>query len=105
MNIKAGGVHKCLGCGTEYSSEEIITLKSCGSCSGTTFVFRGTAESSVVHERPKAGKKGKALPEDADIRVLDDGIFALNIASLARHDPVVIEGDEGVFFIKFPKKR
>lgn len=85
--------HVCLSCGRVYTSEQMVTLKSCDTCGGTTFLFK-TKHVKPTNERIMS-----------DVKVLDNGIFELNIASMAQHEPVIIEGDEGVFFIKFPKKK
>ncbi|MCX8206140.1 MAG: hypothetical protein N3H30_02830 [Candidatus Micrarchaeota archaeon] len=88
-------MHKCIGCGAEYNSEDLVVLRACSKCGGTSFMFRANAV------RTPAG----AIDGSSDVKVLDNGIFELNIGSLAQHEPVIIEGDEGVFFIKFPKKK
>ncbi len=94
----ASNMHTCMKCGQVYTSEEMVTLRSCVICGGTTFLFKAK---SVRRGDVAVNEKTVA----SDVKVLDNGIFELNIASMAQHEPVVIEGDEGVFFIKFPKKK
>ncbi len=93
------GVHVCVNCGAKYTSEELRNMRYCKVCGGTAFVFKskgpskdGSISNTTVY-----------LP--SDIKVLDEGVFEVNIASLATKDPVVIEGDDGVFFIKFPRRK
>lgn len=88
-------MHKCIGCGAEYMSEDLVVLRACSKCGGTSFMFRAN------NARTQSCKDDSS----SDVKVLDNGIFELNIGSLAQHEPVIIEGDEGVFFIKFPKKK
>ncbi len=90
-------MHVCVKCGAEYSSEDLKHMRACKVCGSTTFLF-------------KSNRKGETpsittLYTPSDIKVVDDGVFEVNISSLAMKDPVVIEGDEGVFFIKFPKRK
>ncbi len=89
------GMHTCIKCGAEYQSWDFVTMRSCTNCGGTSFMFKAKDANSFKH----------MIAESSDVRVLDKGVFELNIGSLAQHDPVVIEGDDGVFFIKFPKKK
>ncbi len=90
--------HKCMKCGKEYSSDELSKLKSCKVCNGNTFMFKAKA----VKIKRNAPTKNDT---DADIKVLGEGVFEVNVAAAAHREPIIIEGDEGVFFIKFPKKR
>ncbi|MEM3364569.1 MAG: hypothetical protein QXS93_03615 [Candidatus Micrarchaeia archaeon] len=89
------GVHTCIKCGAEYQSWDFVSLRACTQCGSTSFVFKA--------KDAKAFRQ--MIAETSDVKVLDKGIFELNIGSLAQHDPIVIEGDDGVFFIKFPKKK
>lgn len=92
--IKAG-VHTCIKCYAEYQSWDFVAMQACAQCGGTSFVFKAN----------DAKDCNNALSESSDVRVLDHGVFELNIGSLAQHDPIVIEGDDGVFFIKLPKSK
>jgi len=87
------GVHTCTKCGAEYESWEFVTMRACTRCNGTSFMFKA-----------KDGDSSK-VPESSDVRVLDNGVFEINIGSLAQHDPIIIEGDDSIFFIKLPKKK
>ncbi|MCX8200064.1 MAG: hypothetical protein N3G76_01195 [Candidatus Micrarchaeota archaeon] len=89
------GMHTCIKCGAEYNSWDFVTMRACTKCNGTSFVFKAKDADAFRH----------MIAESSDVKVIDRGIFELNIGSLAQHDPIVIEGDDGVFFIKFPKKK
>ncbi|MGB9635202.1 MAG: hypothetical protein ACPL0A_01870 [Candidatus Micrarchaeia archaeon] len=89
-------MHKCMGCGKEYTSDELGKLRACPNCNGTTFMFKASGIRRVV--------KNTDTSIESDIKVLNNGIFEINVGSMAQHEPVIIEGEEGVFFIKFPKK-
>lgn len=91
-------------CGKEYTSEELSKLKSCKVCNGNTFMFKAKAV-KIRRKMERSHNQKKKEGSDADIRVLDDGVFEVNVAAAAHREPIIIEGDDGVFFIKFPKKQ
>lgn len=103
-------MHKCTKCGKEYEIEELANLKGC-SCGSTLFVFTKNKNINKIeldeHKIEEIERKIKSSQNDisdtADVKVLDNGIFTINIEALLKNKPVVIEGEEGVYFIKFNK--
>ena len=101
-------MHKCTKCGKEYEIEELANLKGC-SCGSTLFVFSKNKnfnnidlnEQKIEEIERKIKKSPNDLIDTTDIKVLGNGIFAINIETLLKNKPVVIEGEEGVYFIKF----
>jgi len=85
-------------------------LKGC-SCGSTLFVFSKTKnmnnfelnEQKIEEIERKIKSSKNDISDTADVKVLGNGIFAINIKSLLKDKPVVIEGEEGVYFIKFNK--
>ena len=101
-------MHKCTKCGKEYEIEELTNLKGC-SCGSTLFVFSKNKnvdkfelnEQKIEEIERKIKSSKKEIIETADVKVLGNGIFSLNLETLLKNKPVVIEGEEGVYFIKF----
>lgn len=100
-------MHKCTKCGKEYEIEELTNLKGC-SCGSTLFVFSKSKNVNNIElneqKIEEIERKIQDSPNeliDTDVKVLGNGIFAINIETLLKNKPVVIEGEEGVYFIKF----
>jgi predicted nucleic acid-binding Zn-ribbon protein len=100
-------MHKCTKCGTEYETEELINMKGCANCGSTLFIFSKTKkfENVDLNEQKiqEIEHKIKNNPNEimADVRVIDNGIFSINLNTLSKNKPIVVEGEEGVYFIKF----
>ena len=85
-------LHECVKCGRTYTSDVLVSVSSCV-CGSSTFRY--------IHDEGKKTKPNSG----SDVKVIDRGVFELNINSLAQKEPVIIEGEDGVFFIKFPKRK
>jgi len=100
-------MHKCTKCGTKYETEELVNMKGCAKCGNTLFVFSKNKKLSNIElddEKIEAiEQKIKNNPNEilADVKVIDNGIFSININTLSKDKPIVVEGEEGVYFIKF----
>lgn len=100
-------MHKCTKCGTEYETEELVNMKGCANCGSTLFIFSKNKKlSNIELDEDKINaieQKIKNNPKEilADVKVIDNGIFSININTLSKDKPIVVEGEEGVYFIKF----
>ena len=100
-------MHKCTKCGTEYETEELVNMKGCAKCGSTLFIFSKTKKlGNITLDDEKINaieQKIKNNPNEilADVKVIDNGIFSININTLSKDKPIVVEGEEGVYFIKF----
>jgi predicted nucleic acid-binding Zn-ribbon protein len=100
-------MHKCTKCGTEYETEELVNMKGCAKCGSTLFIFSKSKKLSNIElddEKINAiEQKIKNNPKEilADVKVIDNGIFSININTLSKDKPIVVEGEEGVYYIKF----
>ncbi|MCX6777715.1 MAG: Zn-ribbon containing protein [Candidatus Micrarchaeota archaeon] len=105
--------HKCVRCGTVYDDEDVNTLaEGCG-CGSKVFLFiSGEEEEKKVGdtgwiEKELAGitnAGGVVVLEVENVRVLQDGVFELDISSLAKN-PVVVKDNNEVYYIKLPGAR
>jgi predicted nucleic acid-binding Zn-ribbon protein len=100
-------MHKCTKCGSEYETEELMNMKGCAKCGSTLFVFSKTKKFDKFElDEDKINeieRKIKNNPNEilADVKVIDEGIFSINLNTLSKNKPIVVEGEEGVYFIKF----
>jgi len=100
-------MHKCTKCGSEYETEELINMKGCTKCGSTLFIFSKSKNLDKIEldeqKIEEIEHKIKSNPKEilADVKVIDNGIFSINLNTLTKNKPVVVEGEEGVYFIKF----
>ena len=107
--------HRCVRCGTIYADNAIELIRGCG-CGGRLFLYMKQQEDLqrlgdtnwIEKELKKIAerKEGKPLSfEIENIRLLEKGVFELNLKSLVlNRDPVVVKDSYGVYYIKLPKK-
>lgn len=97
--------HKCTKCGSEYETEDIINMKGCAKCGSTLFVFSKNVKKIELDtdKIEEIESKIKNNPNDtlADVKVIDEGIFSINLSTLSKNKPIIVEGEDGVYFIKF----
>lgn len=101
-------MHKCTKCGSEYETEELINMKGCAKCGSTLFIFSKTKNMDKIEldeqKIKEIEQKIKSNPNEilADVKVIDEGIFSINLNTLSKNNkPIVVEGEDGVYFIKF----
>lgn len=103
-------MHKCTKCGKEYETGELISMKGCANCGSTLFIFSKNKkfdknqidEQKISEIEEKIKSNPNLIPTaNPDIKVIENGIFSINISTLSKNKPIVVEGEEGVYFIKF----
>lgn len=101
-------MHKCTKCGNEYETEELINMKGCAKCGSTLFIFSKSKNMDKIEldeqKIQEIERKIKSNPNEvlADVKVIDEGIFSINLNTLSKNNkPIVVEGEDGVYFIKF----
>jgi len=106
--------HKCVRCGAEYEDGSPELLKGCG-CGSRVFVYSKPEQEARVQatqEDVKALEKElepltrnrpvsiEWSPEN--VRVLEKGLYEIDIKSLMQGDPIVVKTDKEVYFVRFP---
>lgn len=114
--------HRCLNCGKilEEDSDELLT--GCGNCGYKLFVYQGSNEGDIgegerkeivkdveeflegleQEEEVKARFK-KAMEFDLEsIKVLEDGVYKINLRKLLEEIPLIVEIKEGKYYIHLP---
>jgi predicted nucleic acid-binding Zn-ribbon protein len=101
-------------CGKTYGADAIELIRGC-SCGARIFLFMKREEDlkklggASWIERELKGiderRAGKPISvEIENIRLLEKGVFELNLDSLIRNkDPIVVKDSYGVYYVKLPQ--
>lgn len=114
--------HKCLNCGKtlEEDSDELLT--GCNNCGYKLFVYQESEEEGISTDRREdivqdveeflngleEKKKVKARFDEAmefnleSIKVLEDGVYEINLRKLLEEVPLIVEIKEGSYYIHLP---
>lgn len=113
--------HKCLNCGKilEEDSDELIT--GCNNCGCKLFVYQDEEEDIPQSQREdivqdveefvenlEEKEEVKARFEEAmefdleSIKVLEDGVYKINLRKLLEEVPLIVEVKEGQYYIHLP---
>ncbi len=104
--------HKCVRCNKIYQDGDHALSEGCG-CGAKVFIFTNSGDLDSVEdirwiEEELAGivKKTQAPVslEVENVRVLQNGIFEIDISSLAKN-PVVVKDSEGVYYLRLPRPK
>ena len=106
--------HKCVRCGKEYEDGSAELMKGC-SCGARVFVYSkpeqgapviATEEDARALEKelePMARDKPVSIQWNVEnVRVLEKGLYELDVKSLMQGDPIVVKTDKEVYFVRFP---
>jgi predicted nucleic acid-binding Zn-ribbon protein len=105
--------HKCVRCNRIYVDGDVHTLSEGCTCGAKVFIFTGNGEFDSVEdvrwiEEELAGivKKTQAPVslEVENVKILQNGIFEIDISSLAKN-PVVVKDCEGIYYLRLPKPK
>ncbi|MFH1470752.1 MAG: Zn-ribbon containing protein [Candidatus Micrarchaeota archaeon] len=106
--------HKCVRCNRTYPDGDTHAVISGCECGAKVFIFiKGDGDLEAVEdvrwiEEELAGivKKTQAPVslEVENVRVLQNGIFEIDISSLTKN-PVVVKDSEGVYYLRLPKPK
>lgn len=112
--------HKCAKCEKEYASGSLELTKGCA-CGAKVFLyFNGengkTGEQTIelvqarqtvkIEESLTTWVEEYKAPlslEVENIRVVEDGVFEVNVGSLIQNPLVIVKGTDGVYYVKLPK--
>ena len=108
--------HKCIRCGNTYGENAIELIRGCG-CGARIFLYmKKQEELDKVKDtnwlegeiKKIADRKGDGKPiclEIENVRLLEKGVFELNLDSLIKNrDPVIVKDSYGVYYVKLPQK-
>jgi len=98
-------------CDRVYEAGDLALKKGC-ECGARVFIYYGSQREA---QRPSQDTKwierelvGLASMKDApvsidieNVRVLEKGVFEINVANLMRN-PLIVKGEDGVFYVKLP---
>lgn len=106
--------HKCVRCNRIYDEGDVHTLSNGCGCGAKVFLYtNGKGDLEKVEdvrwiEEELAGivrKTQKPVSlEVENVRVLQNGIFEIDIDSLTKN-PVVVKDSEGVYYLRLPKPK
>ncbi len=106
--------HKCVRCNKIYEDGDVHTLGGGCECGAKVFIFmNGKDDLESVNdvkwiEEELAGIVKKTQHpvslEVENVRVLENGIFEIDINSLTKN-PVVVKDLEGVYYLRLPKPK
>lgn len=100
--------HQCVRCRSIYDTDSLAVKNGC-ECGSKVFIFvKNAEEAKDVPDTEWIEKEligtVKELPitlEVENVRILQKGIFELDITSLVKN-PLVIKDDRNVFYIRIP---
>ena len=112
--------NKCVRCGKIYDNKSMAVLNGCG-CGSRVFLFLRDDQAAEMALQPPSDAKPElgwledelsflardkivSIELDAaeNLRVLEQGSYELDIASLMKGDPLVVKSDKQVYYIKMP---
>jgi predicted nucleic acid-binding Zn-ribbon protein len=106
--------HSCVRCGKEYAEGSKELLDGC-TCGSRVFVYSQPEHEASVNateaEVRALEKELEPLTKDRpvsiqwnieNVRVLEKGLYELDIKSLMHGDRVVVKTDKEVYFVRFP---
>jgi len=108
--------HRCIRCGKEYGADAMELIRGCG-CGARLFLYMKSREDLeraggigwLARELKKLDERrtGKPLTlEIENVRMLEKGVFELDLASLlVGKDPVVVRDSYGVYYVKLPERK
>lgn len=108
--------HRCIRCGKDYSGDAMELIRGCG-CGARIFLYMKKKEDLkkagemdwLQSELRKIDEKRTGAPvtiEIENVRMLEKGVFELDLASLIiNRDPVVVKDSYGVYYVKLPEKK
>ncbi|MFH0817921.1 MAG: Zn-ribbon containing protein [Candidatus Micrarchaeota archaeon] len=105
--------HKCVRCNRIYTDGDSHALSGGCICGAKVFIFTNEGDLDSIEdirwiEEELAGivKKTQAPVslEVENVRVLQNGIFEIDIKSLSKN-PVVVKDIEGVYYLRLPKPK
>ncbi len=106
--------HKCVRCNKIYDDQDVQSLSSGCGCGAKVFIFtNGTTDLESINdvrwiEEELAGivrkSPGPVTLEVENVRVLQNGIFEIDIDSLLKN-PVVVKDSEGIYYLRLPKPK
>ncbi|MBI5159792.1 hypothetical protein HY992_06775 [Candidatus Micrarchaeota archaeon] len=112
--------HKCAKCEREYASGSIELTKGCA-CGAKVFLYFNSDNSVEREQVVELVQSGEAVKieeslqgwveeykaplslEVENIRVVEDGVFEVNVGSLIQNPLVIVKGTDGVYYVKLPK--
>jgi len=107
--------HRCIRCGKHYEDNAIELIRGCG-CGARLFLYMKKQEDLqkigntnwIEKELKSIADRCEQKPlslEIENVRLLEKGVFELNLKSLIlNRDPVVVKDSYGVYYVKLPKK-
>jgi len=108
--------HKCVRCGKTYGENAIELIRGCG-CGARIFLYMKKQEdldqvknSNWIEQelRKISDRKNDSRPiclEIENVRLLEKGVFELNLESLIKNrDPVIVKDSYGVYYVRLPQK-
>lgn len=120
--------HQCTRCNMEYGDAAPQLLNGCP-CGSRVFIFKKTdlphlPASSIVNAPPwvqvqqdepseleqqlqHLTKTATVVLEEApveNIKVLEQGLYEVNVQALMAGDPVIVKTDSGVYYVRLPSK-
>ena len=106
--------HKCVRCNKIYEDWDVHTLGAGCDCGSKVFIFtNGKDDLESIDdikwiEEELAGIVRKTSHsvslEVENVRVLQNGIFEIDINSLIKN-PVVVKDSEGIYYLRLPKPK
>ncbi len=109
--------HSCVKCKQLYPDQSEAILKGCQCGSRIFYFIKPDLPSIQVNHLPLIQEsdlsteiielsKEKPVVIDVDgpenIRVLEPGLYELNVAALFKGDPVILRTDSDVYYVKLP---
>lgn len=113
--------HKCIHCDKEYASSSLELKKGC-SCGAKVFLYfngENEAEKEKARELTESAERIKKIEESLtsvieeskapvsldveNIRIIEKGVFEVNLGSLMQGQLLIVRGDDGVYYVKLPK--
>lgn len=113
--------HKCLKCGKVLEGDSNELLQGCNNCGHKLFVYQEGDEDIDKGEREDVVRDVENFLEDIgekeklktklkkgiefdlqSIKVLDDGVYEINLRKLLEEIPLIVEIREGKYFIHLP---
>lgn len=105
--------HKCTRCGRVYDDGDVQILKGCSFCGGKKFYYINTKNeirdllSNIDIDNLDTRKKNfkKSIIDDREIesiKIIDDGLYQLDLDILMRRDEIIIEKKDGSYILHIP---